>query len=962
MRTHFRIVPLALLIILLTPTASFALEPAGPMGVYVHRLDNGLTVLLTEHRESPRFYAEIVVRAGSKHDPAETTGLAHYLEHLLFKGTQRYGTTDFGKEKAHLDRIRKLYEQHFHEEDPAKRKAIYAQINEESQKAAKYAIPNEFDQVYDALGAKDLNAHTWQEETVYKASLPSNRLEQWAKVESERFSQPVLRLFQPELEVVYEEKNRSMDNKGRAISQAVERLLYKAHPYGQQLTIGEAEHLKKPSIQNIEAFYAAHYVPENMALILSGDFDKENAIEIIERYFSKWEAKPTPKTPSWKESPLQGVERVTVQYPAESMLIMSFRTEGRNHKDAEALRIVDMILDNSVAGLINLNLNETQRLRQAGSYPMMHNDYGAQYLWAIPKADQSLEEAEALLIEQLAQIKKGAFEDWILPAIVTDYKKHHMKSAETNKGRVNMLRDGFIAGQPWNYTANQIARMEKLTKDDVIRAANKYFGENYVIGHRVDGTHTVTSIEKPTFDSIDIDPTKRSVFMKEVLEMKTSPSSPTFIESGRNFQRKDMGNGQVLYHATNPINSLFQLTITLEMGSLQESRMGFAGLLLNKSGNKRFSSQELKKEWYKLGTRFDIETHPNRTKLKISGVDENLEASLTLLRSTLDSPRADQETLDALVNIQISRRKDSAKDPQVLSHALREYARFQDKSTYLTRLPAKQARKLTAKELLSLIQSLPGYAHTIEYTGPRSLDGLTKILEKDYPADGKLKAPPTYHARKMQWPEETTVYLFHKEAAQALAYLDFPEGSYDEATYPLIELYNDYFAGNMNSIVFQELRESRALAYTARARYSHGKRVEDENVMSGFIGTQADKTPEALKVFIDLIDNLPRSEARFLGSKTAIESRYQTTKTAFRSILSRVRKWERLEIPVDPRPNRAKAVDKLQIDDLFKFHNEHIANRKKVISIVGDKTKIGLDPLATLGKVEEVDLKTIFVF
>ena len=176
-----------------------------PMAVQIFQLDNGLTVYLTENHQTPRFYAEIAVRAGSKNDPAETTGLAHYLEHLLFKGTERMGTLDFAKEKPHLDHITELYEEHFREEDPEKRKAIYAEINKESQQAAQYAIPNEFDRLYRSMGAQGLNAHTWLEETVYKVDLPSNRLEQWATIEAERFVDPVFRLFQPELEIVYEE-------------------------------------------------------------------------------------------------------------------------------------------------------------------------------------------------------------------------------------------------------------------------------------------------------------------------------------------------------------------------------------------------------------------------------------------------------------------------------------------------------------------------------------------------------------------------------------------------------------------------------------------------------------------------------------------------------------------------------------------------------------------------------------
>ena len=352
-------------------------NPNDPMAVDIYQLDNGLTVYLTENREEPRFYAEISVRAGSKHDPSDATGIAHYLEHMLFKGTQNFGTLDYEKEKPHLDKITDLYEQHFGETDPEKRKEIYAAINETAQLAAQYGIPNELDKLYKAMGGRGVNAHTWVEETVYKVDLPANRLKQWAVIESDRFIDPVFRLFQTELETVYEEKNRSMDSKGRIISEAVRDLLYKKHPYGQQTTLGSVEHLKNPSLKQMYQFYHTYYVPNNMAIHISGDIDSEETIGIIDEYFSRWQPKELPETKTWTEDPLQGAERVTVKYQGEEYVLLAFRTAGRNHRDAEALKLLDMILDNATAGLINLNLNQGQKVREAGSYPYLDNDYGA---------------------------------------------------------------------------------------------------------------------------------------------------------------------------------------------------------------------------------------------------------------------------------------------------------------------------------------------------------------------------------------------------------------------------------------------------------------------------------------------------------------------------------------------------------------------------------------------------------
>ncbi|HAO88016.1 MAG TPA: peptidase M16, partial [Gammaproteobacteria bacterium] len=363
-------------------------NPEDPLAAQIYELDNGLQIFLTENHEEPRFYAEIAVRAGSKHDPADGTGLAHYLEHLLFKGNQNLGTLDYEAEKPHLDRIVELYEEHFQETDPARRAEIYAEINSEAQLAAQYAVPNEIDKLYNSMGGGGLNAHTWYEETVYKIGLPSNRLQQWAAIESDRFVDPVFRLFHTELETVYEEKNRTLDNGSRIIGAALDELLYKVHPYGQQPTIGTVDHLKNPSLVYIQNYFDTYYVPNNMGIFISGDIDPSETIALIAEKFGEWESKAVPEVGPWQEPALQGAERRTVQYPGEEQVQLAFRTAPNGSSDKEALILLDMILDNRTAGLINLNLNQQQLVSQAGSSPMFLNDYGSQSLFGVPKQDQ----------------------------------------------------------------------------------------------------------------------------------------------------------------------------------------------------------------------------------------------------------------------------------------------------------------------------------------------------------------------------------------------------------------------------------------------------------------------------------------------------------------------------------------------------------------------------------------------
>src|SRR5205823_5307704 len=367
--------------------------------------------------------------------------------------------------------------------DPEKRKAIYAEINRESQLAAQLEIPNEMDKLYKAMGEQGLNAHTWHEETVYQVNLPRNRLEQWAILESERFQHAVFRLFQP---------------------------------------------------------------------------------------------KPVPQPRQWEEKPLQGAERVTVKYKGEEYVMLAFRTPGRNDPDAEVLRLIDMILSNASAGLIDLNLNQQQKVRHAGANPELDNDYGAEYLWGVPKKGQSLKEVEDLLLEQIERIRKGEFEDWIIPAIITDFKKNRKAMLESDDSRVGMMRNAFLAFQDWDYAIGEIDRIEKLTRQDVIRAANKYFQAGYVAGYRRDEQQEIPKIEKPKIDKIDIDPTRQSEFFKRVLAMKVKEIGPVWVKPGQDYRKVDQTEGVKLYYARNPLNDLFALTISVEIGTRRDNRLGVA--------------------------------------------------------------------------------------------------------------------------------------------------------------------------------------------------------------------------------------------------------------------------------------------------------------------------------------------------------------------------------------------------
>ncbi|NKB32573.1 MAG: hypothetical protein GKR91_05695 [Pseudomonadales bacterium] len=932
-----------------------------PLDAHIYELDNGLRVYLTENHEEPRFYAEIAVRAGSKHDPADGTGLAHYLEHLLFKGNQNLGTLDYAAEKPYLDEIVDLYEEHFSEIDEGRRAEIYSEINRAAQLAAEYAVPNEIDKLYNSMGGSGLNAHTWYEETVYKVGLPANRLQQWAEIESDRFVNPVFRLFHTELETVYEEKNRTLDNGDRIIGTAIDELLYKVHPYGQQPTIGTVDHLKNPSLVYIQNYFDTYYVPNNMGIFMSGDIDIEETIALISDKFGHWESKPVPAVGPWDEPALQGAERRTVQYPGEEQVSIAFRTAENGSEDKEALILVDMILDNRTAGLINLNLNQQQLVSNAGSSPLFLNDHGSQNLYGVPKQDQSLEEVEQLLLDQIDNIKSGNFEEWIIAAIINDFKKNEKASLEFNTARVGMMRSSFIEGSDWNYHIAEIDRMEQLDKDDVVDVANRYFGDNYVSVYRIDDQHVVPPVEKPQIDPVSIDPTRQSTFASNILAIEYDEIEPSFVEADSDYRVIEFADGVELYYAPNPLNDLFSFSINVEVGTEENEKLSLSAALMDVAGTQSMSNEELQKEWYRMGSEFRFGSGENSSAFSVSGLDEQFEDSLALMMELVKTPATDEQTLEQLKGILLKSREDRKSSPPAIAQALYLFNRYGEESPLLEALTTEEIVDTELDELMSLPSDLLNYKQTIAYTGSLPLEDLVEILRRHHDVEGELQDTPDYRFRTARQVVDTELMVVDQQTAQAQVRIEFADGEYNPDDAVMSSIYTNYFGSGMSSVVFQELREARALAYSAQARYSQGSRLNAENLMLGAIGTQTDKTVDALEAFIDLIDNMPSSSERFEESVNSLLNRYRTSKLNFREVIGAVRSWERLGFETDPRRARYQELQTASLDDLLEFQEEHVQARPKLISIVGDLSIIDTEELEQFGTVEEVQVEQLFV-
>lgn len=933
-----------------------------PLKVRIYTLANGLKVYMTVYKDAPRIQTYVAVKAGSKNDPAHATGLAHYLEHILFKGTSQFGTADWTKEKPLLDKIENLYEIYRKTTDVAKRKAIYHQIDSVSGEAAKFAIANEYDKMLGAIGASGTNAYTYVEQTVYVNEIPSNQIDKWAQIEAERFREVTPRLFHTELEAVYEEKNKGLDNDRRKVWELLFEGLFQKHTYGTQTTIGTVEHLKNPSIKEIKKYFNTYYVPNNMAICLSGDFDPTETIKIIEKHFGQLKSKSVPSFTPAVELPITKPVVKTALGPDAESISLAFRFPGSKSKDVLMIEFISMILSNSQAGLIDLNLNQEQKILSGYSYPLTLNDYSAHMLVGQPREGQKLEEVRDLLLSQIELIKQGKFDDWLLKAIINDYKISKMREFENNKDRADAFVTAFVSGMEWKDYISKIDQLEKITKQEIVEFTNKYYKDNYVaVYKRIGVDSNIKKVDKPTITPVTVNRDAQSPFYKVLMSQESSIINPVFINYEKDIEKLKLQSGVEVLYKKNEENDIFSLYYILNFGNNNNPKIGLAIQYLEYLGSDKLNAEALKKEFYKLGCNFSVFASDDKVYVTLNGLNENFDEATKLFEAFLLNPQADKEALQSMIEGILKSRADSKRSKGViLNKALVSYAKYGPKSPFTNILTEEQLKAITPEELIELIKSINLYEHHVLYYGPRSTTDLVSSLDKIHVVPALRKTVPA-PVNFVELPlDSNTVYWINYDMVQAELVLLSKSVTYDPQLVPKISLYNEYFGGSMSSIVFQEIRESKALAYAVKSSYMIAKEQGRSNYNYSYIGTQADKLAEALAGMQELLTKMPEASVTFNISKDAIINTIETERITKADILFNYEASKKTGLNHDIRQDVYNAVKTMTFDDIKKFQEQYIKGAKQNILVIGSKDKLNFEVLKKYGKVKELSLKEIF--
>ena len=923
-------------------------------------LPNGLTVILSVNKDQPRVQTLVATKAGSKNDPADNTGLAHYLEHLLFKGTDQYGTQDYAQEKVYLDQIDALYELYNKTKDENKRRNIYRQIDSISGLASKHSIANEFDKMCQGIGAQGTNAFTSVEQTVYVNDIPANRIHQWLEIEAERYRNPVLRLFHTELEAVYEEKNISLDNDGEEAFEKLYASLFRAHPYGTQTTIGTVEHLKNPSLIKIRSYFNTWYVPNNMAIIMVGDFNPEDVIEMIDKHFSYMKTKAVPEFTFKQEYPRGRPDSISVTGPDAASVMMGWRFDGVSSKDALMVRLVDLILNNSKAGLIDLNLVKEQKVLSAGSSPDFMKDYSVHMLQGKPKEGQSLEAVRDLLLSQIELIKKGEFDEELLKGIIANNMVEEINNFDNNQGVAYTLLDAFVTGRKWKDVLNINYQMSKITKKEIIDFVTEYYTPGYSIVYKRTGEDTKQEkIEKPTITEVSLNRDKSSKFVSDILEEETDSIHPAYIDYEKDLERGKVGKAELLYKK-NEKNQLFTLYYVVDMGKLNNKKLPFALEYLQYLGTDKYSASELSMKFYKLACNFGISTGDKRSYVYLNGPQQNFSEALALFEELLANAKPDAAALKDYTGRILKSRSDAKLNKRAVSSALSTYALYGKVNPRTYTLSNAELQALTAGELVTMIKGLCAHKHQIMYYGPELKTAIETTLLAKHKMPAEFMATPATFEFKPQTYTGNTVYFTHFEMVQAE--INWRSGGqvFDIGKTPTIRAFNEYFGGGMSSVVFQEIRESRALAYSTYAVYNQASEKGKYDVLLAYVGTQADKLNDAITAMNELLNNMPANEESFNQAKLSILSSIEAERIIKGDVFFSYLGALDMGITYDHRKMVYDAIQKMTFADVMAFQEQNIKGRKWAIAIVGSKDKIVETDLKKYGELKVLTLEDIF--
>lgn len=940
-------------------------EDLNALKVKEYRLENGLTVWLNEDHSQPKVFGAVVVKAGAKDCP--DTGIAHYFEHMMFKGTDRIGTLDYESEKVLLDSIAMKYDELAMTEDTAARARLQKEINELSIRSSEYVIPNEFNRLINRFGGSGLNAATSYDATIYFNTFSPQYMVQWAEINSERLINPVFRLFQSELETVYEEKNMYGDFIGGQVMDTLMARYFGPHPYAYPI-IGSTKNLKNPRLTEMHKFFEDYYVASNMALILSGDFDAQQVMPILEKAFSRIRSGNAPKQEKVMLPPFNGRETMKVKFPIPFIKAMGlgFRGVSANHEDQVALNIAVNLLNNANGTGYLDKLMAEHKLMGALAINESMNEAGILAVAIMPKLlIQSYSSAEKMVWDEINRVKNGDFSDEMFNSLKLEQKRQYASSLENIDSRATVMMNLFSQGKSWNDYLNEVARIESITKEDVVRVAQKYFSNNYLCVTKSTGKYPKDNLPKPAFSPVvPRNADASSSYAKQLEKIPEQQVAPRIIDFEKDVKTSKLTPLVTLYTTPNPLNDIFTLNISYGIGALEQPELMQLTNYLQLLGTESLSFEQFRSRLQSIGSTLAFDVTPDAFVMKVTGFDNHIDETMELVGDFIRHAKADDKKLRQIVDDAKVSEKAFFKSGDNVASALLEQVKYGDQSRYLRKLSLSQIKKLKGKDLLAVYGKVRSVQCDLHYCGTLPVEKVIGTIRQHLPLERTTVASNSPYYRELkQYDRPTVFFIDMPDMAQSIVY-GYVKGDPvdDKASRHASRLFSVYFGGDMSSLMFQEIREFRSFAYRTSGRYQLPNHAHKGTAGSftAMLSTQSDKTLDALGVLDSLIREMPLKPERMEAVKQTLVNRINNDYPPFRNLSEKVASARMEGFDRDPAEEFLRDIATMDMQDISRFYREQISGRPVVYVIAGNRKHIDMKKLAEYGTIIKVKKKDIY--
>lgn len=940
-------------------------EDLNALKVKEYRLENGLTVWLNEDHSQPKVFDAVVVKAGAKDCP--DTGIAHYFEHMMFKGTDRIGTLDYESEKVLLDSIAMKYDELAMTEDTAARARLQKEINELSIRSSEYVIPNEFNRLINRFGGSGLNAATSYDATIYFNTFSPQYMVQWAEINSERLINPVFRLFQSELETVYEEKNMYGDFIGGQVMDTLMARYFGPHPYAYPI-IGSTKNLKNPRLTEMHKFFEDYYVASNMALILSGDFDAQQVMPILEKAFSRIRSGNAPKQEKVMLPPFNGRETMKVKFPIPFIKAMGlgFRGVSANHEDQVALNIAVNLLNNANGTGYLDKLMVEHKLMGALAINESMNEAGILAVAIMPKLlIQSYSSAEKMVWDEINRVKNGDFSDEMFNSLKLEQKRQYASSLENIDSRATIMMNLFSQGKSWNDYLNEVARIESITKEDVVRVAQKYFSNNYLCVTKSTGKYPKDNLPKPAFSPVvPRNADASSSYAKQLEKIPEQQVAPRIIDFEKDVKTSKLTPLVTLYTTPNPLNDIFTLNISYGIGALEQPELMQLTNYLQLLGTESLSFEQFRSRLQSIGSTLAFDVTPDAFVMKVTGFDNHIDETMKLVGDFIRHAKADDKKLRQIVDDAKVSEKAFFKSGDNVASALLEQVKYGDQSRYLRKLSLSQIKKLKGKDMLAIYDKVRSVQCDLHYCGTLPVEKVIGTIRQHLPLERTTVASNSPYYRELkQYDRPTVFFIDMPDMAQSIVY-GYVKGDPvdDKASRHASRLFSVYFGGDMSSLMFQEIREFRSFAYRTSGRYQLPNHAHKGTAGSftAMLSTQSDKTLDALGVLDSLIREMPLKPERVEAVKQTLVNRINNDYPPFRNLSEKVASARMEGFDRDPAEEFLRDIATMDMQDISRFYREQISGRPVVYVIAGNRKHIDMKKLAEYGTIIKVKKKDIY--